>query len=117
MSLWQILTKDSVTTAVDAVCYYRICDPVKSVNSVKNAYRSTQLLAQTTLRNHLGLRTLSEILSERDEISHQIQHSLDEATEPWGVKVRLIGNWKGFCNIGWVKRGIKLFFSILYLLW
>ena len=92
--------KDSVTTAVDAVCYYRICDPVKSVNSVKNAYRSTQLLAQTTLRNHLGLRTLSEILSERDEISHQIQQSLDEATEPWGVKVRLIESWEGFCNVG-----------------
>ena len=65
-------------------------------------------MAQTTLRNHLGLRTLSEILSERDEISHQIQHSLDEATEPWGVKVRLIGRFLPH----WVKRGIKFFHTL-----
>ena len=72
---------------MDAVCYFRIYDPVLSVNSVENAHRSTQLLAQTTLRNHLGLRTLAEILSERDEIAHNLQSNLDEATDPWGVKV------------------------------
>lgn len=85
--LSQILTKDSVTVAVDAVCYYRISDPVLSVNAVENPHKSTQLLAQTTLRNHLGLRTLAEILSERDEIAHNLQSTLDEATDPWGVKV------------------------------
>ena len=84
---FKILTKDSVTVSVDAVCYFRIYDPVLSVNSVENAHRSTQLLAQTTLRNHLGLRTLAEILSERDEIAHNLQSNLDEATDPWGVKV------------------------------
>ncbi|XP_067946695.1 band 7 protein AGAP004871-like isoform X2 [Watersipora subatra] len=86
----EILTKDSVTVAVDAVCYFRICNPVLSINSVANAHRSTHLLAQTTLRNHLGLRTLSEILSERDEIAHNLQNSLDEATDPWGVKVERV---------------------------
>ena len=84
---FKILTKDSVTVAVDAVCYFRIRDPVRSVKSVENAHRSTQLLAQTTLRNHLGLRNLAEILSERDEIAHNLQESLDVATDPWGVKV------------------------------
>ena len=84
---FKILTKDSVTVAVDAVCYFRISDPVRSVKSVENAHRSTQLLAQTTLRNHLGLRNLAEILSERDEIAHNLQESLDVATDPWGVKV------------------------------
>jgi len=86
----EILTKDSVTVAVDAVTYYRISDPVRSIKSVENAHRSTQLLAQTTLRNHLGLRNLSEILSERDEIAHNLQESLDVATDPWGVKVERV---------------------------
>ncbi|XP_067946777.1 stomatin-like isoform X2 [Watersipora subatra] len=86
----EILTKDSVTVSVDAVCYFRIYDPVLSVNAVENAHRSAQLLAQTTLRNHLGLRTLAEILSERDEISHNLQANLDEATDRWGIKVERV---------------------------
>lgn len=81
-----------MTVAVDAVTYYRISDPVRSIKSVENAHRSTQLLAQTTLRNHLGLRNLSEILSERDEIAHNLQESLDVATDPWGVKVSEVTN-------------------------
>lgn len=74
--------------AVDAVVYFRIRDPVLSVTAVENAHRSTQLLAQTTLRNHLGINTLAEILSEREEIAKHLQDSLDNATDPWGVKVR-----------------------------
>ena len=51
---------------------------------------STRLLAMTTLRNILGTRNLSEILSEREAISHAMQASLDEATDPWGVKVERV---------------------------
>ncbi len=51
---------------------------------------STRLLAATTLRNVLGTRNLSEILSEREAISHNMQASLDEATDPWGVKVERV---------------------------
>lgn len=71
----QILTKDSVTVAVDAVVYYRISNPRISVVNVENAARSTQLLAQTTLRNILGTKTLSEILTDRESVSAMMQVS------------------------------------------
>ena len=51
---------------------------------------STRLLAATTLRNVLGTKNLAEILSERESISHIMQTSLDEATDPWGVKVERV---------------------------
>ena len=51
---------------------------------------STRLLAATTLRNVLGTKNLAEILSERETISHIMQSSLDEATDPWGVKVERV---------------------------
>jgi erythrocyte band 7 integral membrane protein len=86
----EILTKDSVTVAVDAVVYYRISFPWISVINVENAPRSTQLLAQTTLRNILGTKTLSEILTDRDSISSMMQHVLDEGTDPWGVQVERV---------------------------
>jgi len=64
-----------VTVAVDAVVYYRISNPRISVVNVENAARSTQLLAQTTLRNILGTKTLSEILTDRESISSMMQVS------------------------------------------
>lgn len=86
----EILSKDSVTVAVDAVVYYRISNATIAVSNVENYGRSTRLLAATTLRNVLGTKNLSEILSEREAISHIMQLSLDEATEPWGVKVERV---------------------------
>lgn len=69
----QILTKDSVTVSVDAVVYYRISNPYISVIKVENAASSTRLLAQTTLRNILGTKSLAEILAERESVSHMMQ--------------------------------------------
>lgn len=86
----EVLTKDSVTVSVDAVVYYRINDPLKAVIQVANYSHSTRLLAATTLRNVLGTRNLSELLTEREAISHTMQLSLDEATDPWGVKVERV---------------------------
>lgn len=83
----EVLSKDFVTITVDAVVYYRISDPLKTVVAVQNYATSTRLLASTSLRNILGTRTYSEILSEREEISVAIRLLLDEATDPWGVKV------------------------------
>ena len=59
VNLLQILTKDSVTVSVDAVCYFRIQNPILSVTAVSDAHMSTRLLAQTTLRNLLGVRYVS----------------------------------------------------------
>jgi erythrocyte band 7 integral membrane protein len=69
----EILTKDSVTVTVDAVVYYRIFDPVMSVNKVANAQYSTRLLSATSLRNILGTKTLQEILTDKESIGNHLQ--------------------------------------------
>jgi len=97
-----------VTVSVDAVVYYRVSNATVSVANVENAHHSTRLLAQTTLRNILGTKNLHEILSDRESISTAMQASenayfvhmtainanqqaaLDEATEPWGIKVERV---------------------------
>ena len=74
----QILSKDSVTVCVDAVIYARIFDATLSIVNVENAQASTRLLAATTLRNVMGTKTLSEILSDREHIAQFMrvqQHS------------------------------------------
>ncbi|VDK81955.1 unnamed protein product [Onchocerca ochengi] len=86
----EILTKDSVTVNVDAVVYYRICNATISVANVENVHHSTRLLAQTTLRNMLGTKSLSEILSDRDAIALAMQALLDDVTERWGIKVERV---------------------------
>ncbi|CAF1117427.1 unnamed protein product [Rotaria sp. Silwood1] len=86
----EILTRDSVTVSVDAVVYFRIYNPIISVTNVANPHISTQLLAATTLRNILGTKTLQEILTDRENISHLMQTHLDEGTDPWGVKVERV---------------------------
>ena len=69
----EILTKDSVTVTVDAVCYFRTVNPIISVINVSNAQFSTRLLAATTLRNTLGTRTLQEILQDTESLAHHMQ--------------------------------------------
>ncbi|KAG8452770.1 hypothetical protein GDO86_004529 [Hymenochirus boettgeri] len=86
----EILTKDSVTTTVDGVVYYKIEGAIKSVANVSNVHIAAQQLAQTTLRNILGTQTLSSILANREEIAHNIQSILDTATHSWGVKVERV---------------------------
>jgi erythrocyte band 7 integral membrane protein len=75
----QILTRDSVTVSVEAVVYYRVSNATVSVANVENAHHSTRLLAQTTLRNMLGTRNLSEILSDREQIATSMQVSYRHA--------------------------------------
>ncbi|KAL7070075.1 hypothetical protein ACQ4LE_010854 [Meloidogyne hapla] len=86
----EILSRDTVTVSVEAVIYFRISNPVISVTNVNDAQFSTKLLAQTTLRNVLGTKTLSEILMERDIISNITEKVLDDGTDPWGVKVERV---------------------------
>ena len=80
----QILTKDSVTIAVDAVVYYRVQDATMSIANVANADGATRLLAQTTLRNMLGTKSLSEVLTDREHISAgmQVRDACGDAS--WG---------------------------------
>uniref|UniRef100_UPI00358F4B56 stomatin-like n=1 Tax=Myxine glutinosa TaxID=7769 RepID=UPI00358F4B56 len=85
-----VLTRDAVTVCVDAVVYYRITDAVAMVSNIIHADMSTRLLAQTSLRNALGARSLTEIISEREVIAQSLQVTLDEATEPWGIQVERV---------------------------
>jgi erythrocyte band 7 integral membrane protein len=86
----EVLTRDSVTVAVDAVVYYRVFNPTISIANVENAQESTRLLAQTSLRNVLGTRLLSELLSDRGAVSNYMRECLDEATDSWGIKVERV---------------------------
>merc|ERR1711973_163457 len=86
----EILTKDSVTVAVDAVVYYKISNPMSAVCNVEDFSKSTKLLASTTLRTVLGTKNLAEILSDREAIATHLLELLDTATDPWGVKVERV---------------------------
>jgi len=86
----EILTKDSVTVFVNAIMYYKVRDATSAVANVDDYASSAKLLAATTLRNTLGTKTLADILSERESIAHDMQSSLDVATEPWGVYVERV---------------------------
>ncbi|XP_062905842.1 stomatin-like isoform X1 [Mobula hypostoma] len=86
----KILSKDSVAVMVDAIVYYRIFDPVRSVTRVHNVSNITHLLAQTTLRNILGTRNLSDIVSEQGNMAQQMEDLLFEASKEWGIKVERV---------------------------
>jgi regulator of protease activity HflC (stomatin/prohibitin superfamily) len=84
------ITKDSVTVKVNAVVWLKITDPEKSVISVADYYAASYQVALTTMRNIIGQHTLDEVLKERDKINAALRTVVDEATEPWGVKVEMV---------------------------
>jgi regulator of protease activity HflC (stomatin/prohibitin superfamily) len=85
-----VITEDNVTVKVDAVIYFRVTNPDDSVVKVMDYIRATSLVAQTTLRSVLGQSSLDELLSQREEVNRRLQQIIDEATEPWGVKVTIV---------------------------
>ena len=82
-----VITRDNVSVAVNAVVYFKVVDPVKAILSVEDYYFATAQLAQTTLRSVAGEAELDEMLAERDKINHKLQEILDRHTDPWGIKV------------------------------
>ncbi len=81
------ITKDNVSIRINAVIYYNIFDASKAVLAVQNYYYAVGQLAQTTMRNVVGEVTLDELLASREKISEKICKIIDEATDPWGIKV------------------------------
>ena len=81
------ITKDNVSIRINAVLYYSIFDASKVIISVENYKFAVGQLAQTTMRNAVGAVTLDELLVQRDKISEEICKVIDEATDPWGIKV------------------------------
>ncbi|MCS7118597.1 MAG: slipin family protein [Archaeoglobaceae archaeon] len=86
----EVVTKDNVTVKVNAVVYYRVIDPAKAVTEVYNYMYATAQIAQTTLRSIIGQAELDEVLSEREKLNIRLQHIIDEATNPWGIKVTAV---------------------------
>lgn len=86
----EAITGDNVTVKVNAVVYFHVLDPVKAVIQVEDYRRATWQIAQTSLRNVIGQSDMDHILQDRERINETLQHIIDEATEPWGIKVSIV---------------------------
>jgi regulator of protease activity HflC (stomatin/prohibitin superfamily) len=85
-----IITRDNVPARVNAVVYFRVTDPNRSVIEVENHVLATSQISQTTLRSVLGQKDLDQLLTNREEINEELQSIIDEQTDPWGVKVSVV---------------------------
>src|ERR671912_876510 len=85
-----VITRDNVPARVNAVVYFRVVDPNKSVIEVENHVLATSQISQTTLRSALGQRDLDDLLTNREEINSELQSIIDGQTDPWGVKVSVV---------------------------
>lgn len=83
----EVITKDNVSTQVNAVLFFRVIDPNAAVVEVENYIEATRQIAMTTLRSILGGFELDQVLGERENINLQLQQIVDEQTDPWGIKV------------------------------
>jgi regulator of protease activity HflC (stomatin/prohibitin superfamily) len=81
------ITKDNISVTVNAVIYYKVSNAEKTVMEVENFYYAMSQLAQTTMRNAVGGVELDELLSQREKISENIRNIIDQASDPWGIKV------------------------------
>lgn len=90
VSKQEVITRDNVTVIVDAVVYFNVFDPILAVVKVADYTKSTSLLAQTILRSVLGQHELDDMLAKRAELGQVLQKLLDEATDPWGIKVSAV---------------------------
>jgi len=82
-----VITRDNVSVKVNAVVYFRVVDPGKSILQVENFFEATSQVAQTTLRSVLGQHDMDDLLSQRDKLNSDVQQILDQSTESWGIKV------------------------------
>ena len=85
-----VITRDNVSVKVNAVVYFRVMDPRRAVVEVESYHYATSQLAQTTLRSVLGQVDLDDLLSQREKLNHDLQHILDQRTDPWGIKVSAV---------------------------
>ncbi len=85
-----VITKDNVSVKVNAVLYFQVLDPNKAIVSVANYFEATSQIAQTTLRSVLGQVELDDLLANREKINAELQHIIDDQTEPWGIKVSVV---------------------------
>ena len=82
-----VISRDNVSVKVNAVVFFRVVDPAKSIIQVENFLMATSQLAQTNLRVVLGKHELDEMLAERERLNLDVQKILDAQTDAWGIKV------------------------------
>jgi regulator of protease activity HflC (stomatin/prohibitin superfamily) len=85
-----VITRDNVSVKVNAVVYFRVMDANKAIVAVEDFLYATSMISQTTLRSVLGQVELDDLLTNRDKINQQLQHIIDDQTEPWGIKVSVV---------------------------
>ena len=85
-----VITRDNVPARVNAVVYFRVVDPNKSVIEVENHVMATSQISQTTLRSVLGQKDLDDLLTNREQINEELQTIIDDQTDPWGIKVSVV---------------------------
>ncbi len=85
-----VITRDNVPARVNAVVYFRVMDPNRSVIEVENFVLATSQISQTTLRSVIGQKDLDDLLTNREAINEELQTIIDEHTDPWGVKVSVV---------------------------
>ncbi|HXS45579.1 MAG TPA: slipin family protein [Solirubrobacteraceae bacterium] len=85
-----LITRDNVPAKVNAVAYFKVVDPVRSVVEVERYRAATSQIAQTTLRSVLGKADLDHLLAERERLNESLQQIIDEQTDPWGIKVTTV---------------------------
>jgi len=85
-----VITKDNVTMQIDTVVYYQITDPKLYTYGVDRPIRAIENLTATTLRNIVGEMELDETLTSRDVVNNKMRTILDEATDPWGIKINRV---------------------------
>jgi regulator of protease activity HflC (stomatin/prohibitin superfamily) len=86
----EAITGDNVTVKVNAVVYFKVVDPTMATVEIEDYRRATWQIAQTSLRNVIGQSNMDQLLQDREMINETLQHIIDEATEPWGVKVSIV---------------------------
>jgi regulator of protease activity HflC (stomatin/prohibitin superfamily) len=82
-----VITKDNISIKVNAVVYFRVVDPSRAIVQVDNYVYATSQIAQTTLRSVLGKLDMEDLLANREKINSELQHILDQHSEPWGIKI------------------------------
>jgi len=86
----EVITRDNVPVRVNAIVFYRVMDPERSIVQVQNFVQASSQISQTTLRSIIGQSHLDQLLSEREHINSRLQEIIDEATDPWGIKVSAV---------------------------
>src|SRR5205807_1675313 len=82
--------KDNVTLQVDAVVYFQIVDPVRSIIGVDSSRFASQRVAMTSLRSIVGRFELDQLLAHREEVNNELRAQIAASTEAWGVQVRQV---------------------------